>query len=69
MDTIYIEAILSDTKHAKPAARWLTSHGITVDYMGTYSISCHCTKDLFSTLPTTCEYITMLEPQDEVVYL
>jgi len=76
-DDVYFEALLTDRSPttAKSAARWLTSRGIVVDFVGTgaYSISAHCSKELFDTLNinNTCEYITLIEIQSdcEVVFL
>ena len=73
--TIYIEAILTDTgpTTAKAASRWLTSQGITVDFAGTgaYSISAHCSKEIFDKLNriNPCEHITLLEPQGVAEFL
>jgi len=76
-DDVYFEALLKDRSPAtaNSAATWLTSHGIVVDFVGTgaYSISAHCSKELFDTLNVnnTCEYITLIEIQSDrdVVFL
>jgi hypothetical protein len=82
MDTnVHFEALLSLNMDIHPspnqALGWLSSHGINVDYVGTYSISCHCSMatydDIFgrsSEVPDGLrEHVVMIEIQSEVDYL
>jgi len=72
---IHLEAILKDTRPetAKNASRWLNSQGINVDYVGkgAYSISAHCSKDIFDKLiiENPCDHITLLEVQGVAEFL
>jgi hypothetical protein len=78
-NNVYFEAILtnSDKNTERAASRLLSRHGVVIDYGGTFSISCHCTKELFKTIFGTGDtipqdigqHVSLIEVQGPVVYL